>query len=134
MDSGRRVVLATVVLLAVDVVAGVEGVSSGVNTWGEVWGFNTMSAVPLPVVAVEVGLAWLAARNVRPPVGRVSAILLGAICLISVLFGLFDGDITDDALSARSVACGVALLLATAAVGLLAVARARQLSRPSASA
>jgi hypothetical protein len=133
MDSGRRVVVAAVVLLAVDVIAGVEGVSSGVNTWGEVWGFNTMSAVPLPVVAVELALAWLAARNVRPPVGKVSAVLLGAICLISVLFGLFDGDITNDALSARSVACGVALLLATAALGLLAVAHARQLSRPSAS-
>jgi hypothetical protein len=70
----------------------------------------------------------LAARNVRPPVGLVAAVILSAICLISVMFGLFDGDLTNDVASAGGP-WGVVLLSVTAVVGLLAVARARQLYR-----
>ena len=89
--------------------------------------------MPLPVGAVQLVLAWLAARNVRPPVGRVAAIVLGVFCLISLLFGLFDGDLTNEVASTGypgGVAWGVVLLALTAVVGVLAVARARQLSQP----
>ena len=121
------------VLIVCDVIGGFLAVSSGVNTWGEAWGFNTKFTVPLPVGAAQLVLAWLAARNVRPPVGLVAAVLLSAVCLISVMFGLFDGDLTNQVASAGSVpwgvVWGVVLLWVTAVVGLLAVARARQLYR-----
>ena len=121
------------VLLVCDVIGGFLAVASGVNTWGEAWGFNTKFTVPLPVGAAQLVLAWLAARNVRPPVGLVAAVLLSAVCLISVMFGLFDGDLTNQVASAGSVpwgvVWGVVLLSVTAVVGLLAVARSRQLYR-----
>jgi len=88
--------------------------------------------VPLPVGVVQLVLAWLAARNVRPPVGVVAAVVLAVFCLISVLFGLFDGDLTDTVASAAGawgVVWGIVLLAITAVVGLLAAARARQLRR-----
>ncbi|HEY7271128.1 MAG TPA: hypothetical protein VH502_00245 [Actinoplanes sp.] len=132
MASGRRLIVATLVLFVCDVIGGFLAVASGVNTWGEAWGFNTKFTVPLPVGAVQLVLAWLAARNVRPPVGLVAAIVLSAFCLISVMFGLFDGDLTNDVASAGGpwgVVWGVVLILVTAVVGVLAAARARQLYR-----
>jgi len=62
------------VLFVCDVIGGFIGVSEGVNTWGEAWGFNTQSTVPLPVGAAQLVLAWLAARNVRPMRGVTSAL------------------------------------------------------------
>jgi hypothetical protein len=133
MASGRRLIVAMLVLFVCDVIGGFIGVAEGVNTWGEAWGFNTESTVPLPVAAAQLVLAWLAARNVRPPVGLVAAVLLSAFCLLSVLFGLFDGDLIDQIAADGLVSWGVlwagVLLVVTAVVGLLAVARARELRR-----
>ena len=121
------------VLVVCDVIGGFLAVASGVDTWDEAWGFNTQSTVPLPLGAAQLVLAWLAARNVRPPVGLIAAVVLSAFCLISLLFGLFDGDLTNEVASAglgpRGVVWGVVLLSVTAVVGLLAAARARQLYR-----
>jgi hypothetical protein len=132
MPSGRRLVVAALVLFVCDVIGGFLAVASGVNTWGEAWGFDTEFTVPLPVGAAQLVLAWLAARNVRPPLGLVAAVVLSAFCLISLMFGLFDGDLTDTVASsagAWGVAWGVVLLSVTAVVGLLAAVRARQLHR-----
>jgi hypothetical protein len=122
-----------VVLLVCDVIGGFVGIASGVETWGGAWGFNTRSTVPLPMGVAQLVLAWLAARNVRPPVGLVAAAALGAVCLISVLAGLFDGDLIESVASrgvlSWGVVWGVVLLAVTAAVGLLAAARVRQLRR-----
>jgi hypothetical protein len=131
--TGRHLVVAMLVLFVCDVIGGFIGVSEGVNTWGEAWGFNTESTVPLPVGAAQLVLAWLAARNVRPPIGLIAAVLLSAFCLISLIFGTFDGDLTGNAASAGwvswGVVWGVVLLSVTAVVGLLAAARARHLYR-----
>src|SRR3954454_15458637 len=132
MTAGRRLLVATLVLFVCDVIGGFLAVASGVNTWGEAWGFDTEFTVPLPVGAAQLVLAWLAARNVRPPVGLVAAVLLGVFCLISLLFGLFDGDLTNDVASSGGAWGGVwggVLLSSTAVVGLLAAVRARQLHR-----
>jgi peptidoglycan/LPS O-acetylase OafA/YrhL len=132
MASGRRLLVAALVLLVCDVIGGFLAVAAGVNTWSEAWGFDTSFTVPLPVGVVQLVLAWLAARNVRPPVGLVAAVVLAVFCLISVLFGLFDGDLTDTVASAAGawgVVWGIVLLAVTAVVGLLAAARARQLRR-----
>jgi hypothetical protein len=119
------------VLLVCDVIGGFIALASGADSFDEAWGFNTDSTVPLPVGAAQLGLAWLAARNVRPPVGLVAAVLLGVFCLASVIFGLFDGDLTtnvaSDGLISGSVVWAVVLLAVTAVVGLLAAVRARQL-------
>jgi hypothetical protein len=133
MASGRRLIVAMLVLIICDVIGGFVAVSLGADTWGETWGFDTNYTVPLPVGAVQFVLAWIAARNVRPPVGLVAAVLLSAFCLISVLFGLFDGDLTDNVAStglfSRGVLWGIVLLSVTAVVGLLAGVQARQLYR-----
>lgn len=100
MASGRRLLVGMLVLFVCDVIGGFLAVVSGVATWGEAWGFDTKFTVPLPVGAVQLVLAWLAARNVRPPVGLVAAVVLGVFCLISLLFGLFDGDLTNEVASA----------------------------------
>jgi hypothetical protein len=131
--SGRRLLLATVVLFVCDVIGGLLAVVSGLATWGAAWGFETTFTVPLPYGAVQLALAWLAARDVRPPVGRVAAVALGVLCLISLLFGLFDGDLTNEVASAGypgGVLWGIVLLTLTAVVGVLAAARAKQLRRP----
>jgi hypothetical protein len=121
------------VLVVCDVIGGFIAVAAGADTWDEAWGFNTDSTVPLPVGAVQLALAWLAARNVRPPVGRIAAVVLSAFCLISVMFGLFDGDlignVASDGLVSWGVVWAVVLLSVTAVVGLLAADRARQLYR-----
>jgi hypothetical protein len=121
------------VLIVCDVIGGFIAIASGANTWDEAWGFDTEFTVPLPVGAVQLVLAWLAAHNVRPPVGLIAAVLLSAFCLISLMFGLFDGDLTNNAgsagLGSLGVVWGVVLLAVTAVVGLLAAARARQLYR-----
>jgi hypothetical protein len=132
MSAGRRLIVAMLVLIVCDVIGGFLAVASGVNTWGQAWGFDAKFTVPLPVGAAQLVLTWLAARNVRPPVGLVAAVILSVFCLISVMFGLFDGDLTNTVASAVGpwgVVWGVVLLSVTAVVGLLAVARARQLYR-----
>jgi len=132
MASGRRLVVAMLVLITCDVIGGFLAVATGVHTWGEAWGFDTTFTVPLPVGAAQLLLAWVAARNVRPPLGLVAATLLSAICLISLMFGLFDGDLTHEVAPSAGpwgVVWGVVLLSVTAVVGLLAAVRARQLNR-----
>ena len=121
------------VLVVCDVIGGFLALASGADAWDEAWGFDTDSTVPLPVGAAQLALAWLAARNVRPPVGLIAAVLLSAFCLISLMAGLFDGDlinnVSSDGLISSGVVWGVVLLLVTAVVGLLAATRARQLDR-----
>ena len=105
-SSGRRLVVAMVVLLICDVIGGFIGVATGAEAWGTAWGFDTHSTVPLPMGAAQLVLAWLAARDVRPRVGFVAAVLLSAICLMSVLFGLFDGDLIGNVASDGFVSWG----------------------------
>ena len=120
-----------VLLVVCDVMGGLIGVAAGNETWSSAWGFDTKSTVPLPVAAAQLGLAWLATRDVRPRVGRVAAAVLSATCLLSVLAGLFDGDLIDNIAADGFFTWGVAwtgvLLVVTVLVGLLAAARARQL-------
>ena len=95
--------------------------------------FKAKPVVPVPMAAAQLGLAWLAARDARPRVSFVAAVLLSAVCLMSVLFGLFDGDlignVASDGFVSWGFAWGVVLLCVTAVVGVLAFVRARQLRR-----
>ncbi len=118
-------------LLVCDVIGGFVAIASGADTWNEAWGFDSKHTVPLPIAVAQLALAWLAARNARPPVGLIAAALLSAFCLISVLAGLFDGDLIDniasDGLLSLGVIWGLVLIAVTATVGLLAAIRAKQL-------
>jgi hypothetical protein len=121
------------VLLVLDVIGGFVALAAGAKDWNEAWGFETDSTVPLPVGLVQLGLAWLAARNARPAVGLVAAAVLAVFCLASLVFGAFDGDLIGNIESTGvlswQVAWGVVLLLATGVVGVLALLRAKQLYR-----
>jgi hypothetical protein len=137
VTSGRALVLSMLVLFVCDVVGGFIGVATGDESWGTAWGFDTESTVPLPIAAVQVLLAWLAARHVQRRVALTAAVVLCAMCLISVLAGLFDGDLIGNVRSDGWLAWGVlwaiVLLAGTAVVGLLAADRVghlRRLRRP----
>jgi hypothetical protein len=126
---GRRLLLTIVALIAANVVCVFLAVDSGVTERGKVWGFDIVGFIPLPMVVVELVLVWLAARNVRPPIGRVAAIVLVVICLISVLAGMFDGDMRNESMSTGSFWWGVVLIVLQAVVGVLAFVRAREVRR-----
>lgn len=127
--SGRTLLVGTVALLAIDVAGGVLAVSSGVNTWGEAWGSRALLAAPWPMMAAQLVLAAVAARNIRPPVGSIAAMVLALACLVSAVSGFFDDGLANEALSGGLIAWQVFLLIATAVVGLLAILRARELRR-----
>jgi hypothetical protein len=129
--GGQALVPATLLLLVCDVVGGFLALAWGADSWNEAWGFDTTSTVPLPIGMAQVLLAWLAARDVQPPVGWVAAVLLSVFCLVSALAGLFDGDlignVESEGILSPQVLWGAVLLLATVVVGLLAAAQARRL-------
>ena len=127
--TGRRLLLVIAALIAANVVCVFLAVDSGLTERGKVWGFDIVGFIPLPMVVVELVLAWLAARNVRPPIGRVAAIILSVICLISVLAGMFDGDMANESMTTGSFWWGVVLIVLQAGVGLLAFVRAREIRR-----
>ncbi len=127
--SGRRLLLAIVALIAANVVAVVLAVDAGLTERGKIWGFDILGFIPWPMVVVELVLAWLAARDVRPPIGRVAAVILSVICVISVLAGMFDGDMASESMTTGPFWLGVVLIVLQAGVGLLAVLRAGQLRR-----
>jgi len=128
--TGRRLLLAIVALTCANVVCVFLAVDSGLTeSWGKVWGFDIVGFIPVPMVVVELVLAWLAARNVRPPIGRIAAIILSVICLISVLAGMFDGDMANESMTDGSFWWGVVLIVLQAGVGLLAFVRAREIRR-----
>jgi hypothetical protein len=75
----QHLFLAMVVLFVCDVIGGLLAVVSGLATCGEACRFDTSFTVPLPSGALQPVLAWLAAPNVRPPIGTIAAIALGAL-------------------------------------------------------
>jgi hypothetical protein len=128
--TGRRLLLTLVALTAVNVICVFLAVDSGLTeSWSKVWGFDIVGFIPLPMVVLELVLAWLAARNLRPPTGRIAAIILSVICLISVLAGMFDGDMANESMTTGSFWLGVVLIVLQAGVGLLAFVRAREIRR-----
>ncbi|MGB8360981.1 MAG: hypothetical protein WCE80_06230 [Acidimicrobiia bacterium] len=133
VTSGRALLLAMLVLLVCDVIGGFVALALGANSFSEAWGFDTQNTVPLPVGVAQLVLAWLAARNTRPPIGYIAAVTLGVFCLISIMAGLFDGDliqnVASDGVLSLGVAWAVVLLAVTTVVGLLAAMRAKQLRR-----
>ena len=121
------------VLFVCDAIGGFIGVATDEETWGTAWGFDTHSTVPLPMAAVQLLLAWVAARSSRARAARTAALALSVICLLSALFGAFDGDLIGNVVSNGFVswgfAWGVVLEVVNAFVCVLAFLRARELKR-----
>jgi hypothetical protein len=124
----QRLVLALVVVILVDAVGGLLAVAADVNTRGEAWGGAALLAAPLPMIAVQVLLTWLAVRRDSWS-AVVAAGLLSLACLVSVISGFFDGGLGNDELSGELVGYQVLLLTVTGVLGLLAAARGLQVLR-----
>ncbi len=124
----RRLVVALVVVILVDAVGGLLAVASDVNTWGEAWGGAALLAAPLPMIAVQVLLTWLAVRRDAWS-AVVAAGLLALACLVSVVSGFFDGGLGNDELSGGLMGYQLLLLAVTGVLGLLAGARGLQVLR-----
>jgi hypothetical protein len=133
VTSGRALLFAMLVLLVFDVIGGFVALASGARGFGETWGFDTQYTVPLPVGIAQLVLAWLAARNTRPPIGFIAAIALSVFCLLSLMAGLFDGDlignIGSDGVLSLGVVWAFVLIAVNTVVGLLAALRAQQLRK-----
>jgi hypothetical protein len=118
-------------LALTDLAGGLLAVAADVNTWADAWGSRALLAAPLPMIAVQVLLTWLAVGHGRRW-AALPACLLSTACLVSVVSGFFDGGLGNDELSTPLVGFQVLLLMVTGAVGLLAAARSRELlSQPS---
>jgi hypothetical protein len=115
--------LAMALLLASDVVGGLVAVRAGVNTWGEAWGPEALLAAPVPMIAAQLLLVWLATRRAGRGAVMASA-LLATACLVSVVSGFFDGGLGNAELSAGLAAYQYFLLAVTTLVGGLAIRRA----------
>jgi hypothetical protein len=115
-------------LVVTDAVGGVLAVAAGVNTWSEAWGSAALLAAPLPMILAQVVCTVLAVR-VRRRWAAVPAYLLALACLVSVVSGFFDGGLANPVLSGWLVAFQVLLLVVTAAVGVCAALRGRELLR-----
>lgn len=125
-----RLLVATMgVLLAVDLAGGLWAAGSGVNDWGDAWGSHALLAAPGPMIAGQVAMTWWAVRG-RSRLTVVPAALLAAACLISIASGSFDGGLGHAGLEPGMGAYQVLLLAVTGAVGLLAAARAVQVTLP----
>ena len=124
----RSLRLSMAVLLGLDLVGGLLAVASGVNTWGEAWGGKALLAAPVPMILGQVLLTWLATRSSRRS-AAVAAGLLAAACLVSVVSGFFDGGLGNDELTPALTAFQALLLAVTGVTGLLAAARAVEVTR-----
>ena len=124
----RSLRLSMAVLLGLDLVGGLLAVASGVNTWGEAWGGKALLAAPVPMILGQVLLTWLATRTSRRS-AAVAAGLLAAACLVSVVSGFFDGGLGNDELTPALTAFQALLLAVTGVTGLLAAARAVEVTR-----
>ena len=118
------------VLVAVDLAGGLLAVASGVNTWSEAWGGKALLAAPVPMIAVQVLLTWIAVTRR----GRAAAVAAGVLPPWPVWSASSPASSTavwpTTASTVPLVAFQVFLLLVTGVVGVLALARARAL-RPS---
>ena len=101
-------------LVLADLVGGLLAVESGVNTWAEAWGSAALLAAPLPMIAAQVLLTWLALR-LHSRWAALPAGLLALACLVSVVSGFFDGGLGHVEIGPGLVAYQLLLLSVTGA-------------------
>ena len=121
--TARLLAVAVAVLVVLDLIGGLIAIATDKSDLGEAWSFNTMYAIPWPIIVFQVVLTAVAVSGRR--FALAAALLLTVTCGVSVLSGLFDGDL----LSSGQIAFGVVLVSWMALVGVLAAQQTRELRR-----
>jgi hypothetical protein len=124
----RLLIAGIAVLVVLDLAGGLIAISSDLNDVGEAWSMEAGLAVPWPIVLVQLALAALAILA-RRRIAIAAALFLTATCAVSVLSGLFDGDLFADGLGPGEEAFQVVLVSWMALVGLVAARRTTELLR-----
>ena len=110
-------------LVVLDLIGGLIAIATDKSDLGEAWSFNTMYAIPWPIIVFQVVLTAVAVSGRR--FALAAALLLTVTSGVSVLSGVFDGDL----LASGQIAFGVVLVSWMALVGVLAAQQTRDLRR-----
>ena len=123
----RLLVAAVVVLVVLDLAGGLIAIASDLNDVGGAWSTEARLAVPWPIILLQLALTAVAVLGRRFAVA--AALLLTATCAVSVMSGLFDGDLFAEGLGPGEKAFQIVLVSWMALVGLLAALRTTELLR-----
>ena len=123
----RLLVAAVVVLVVLDLAGGLIAIASDLNDVGGAWSTEARLAVPWPIILLQLALTAVAVLGRRFAVA--AALLLTATCAVSVMSGLFDGDLFAEGLGPGEKAFQTVLVSWMALVGLLAALRTTELLR-----
>ena len=130
-DIPRLLVAAVAVLVVLDLVGGLIAIATDLSDVGEAWSTDARLAVPWPIILPQLALTAVAVLG-RRRFAIAAALLLAATCAVSVLSGLFDGDLFAEGLGPGQKAFQIVLIGWMALVGLLAALRATELLRRAA--
>ena len=93
----RLLVAAVAVLVVLDLAGGLIAIATDLNDVGEAWSFEAGLAVPWPIILFQLALTAVAVIG-RRRFAIAAALLLTATCAVSVMSGLFDGDLFAEGL------------------------------------
>ena len=124
----RLLVAAVAVLVVLDLAGGLIAIATDLNDVGEAWSFEAGLAVPWPIILFQLALTAVAVIG-RRRFAIAAALLLTATCAVSVMSGLFDGDLFAEGLGPGEKAFQIVLISWMALVGLLAALRTAELLR-----
>jgi hypothetical protein len=120
-------VAAVAVLVVLDLAGGLIAIATDLNDAGEAWSFEAGLAVPWPIILVQLALTAVAVVGRRRLAIAAAQLLHTATCAVSVLSGLFDGDLFAEELGPGERAFQIVLISWMALVGLLAALRTTEL-------
>jgi hypothetical protein len=123
----RLLVAAVAVLVVLDLAGGLIAIATDLNEVGGAWSTEARLAVPWPIILLQLALTAVAVLGRRFAVA--AALLLTATCAVSVMSGLFDGDLFAQGLGPGEKAFQIVLVSWMALVGLLAALRTNELLR-----
>jgi hypothetical protein len=121
-------VAAVAVLVVLDLAGGLIAIATDLNDVGEAWSFEAGLAVPWPIILLQLVLTAVAVIG-RRRFAIAAALVLTGTCAVSVLAGLFDGDLFADGLWPGAKAFQIVLVSWMALVGVLATRRTKELLR-----
>jgi energy-converting hydrogenase Eha subunit A len=124
----RLLVAAVAVLVVLDLAGGLIAIATDLNDVGEAWSWEAGLAVPWPFILLQLALTAVAVLG-RRRFAIAAAVLLTATCVVSVLSGLFDGNLFAEGLGPGEKAFQIVLVSWMALVGLLAALRTTELRR-----
>jgi energy-converting hydrogenase Eha subunit A len=123
----RLLVAAVGVLVVLDLAGGLIAIATDLNDVGGAWSWEAGLAVPWPIIVLQLALTAVAVIGRRFAIA--AALLLTATCAVSVMSGLFDGDLFAEGLGPGEKAFQIVLVSWMALVGLLAALRTTELRR-----